>query len=109
VPVNVFAKVRGEFPDAIIGPAGVPECIVMNPPPENVNCKVVPDTAPEIVEYSPAKEQVEIVVNTLLVGIVAEPNDEAKVQPLAAIGQFKHCTVVVWQLKSVPQDEFNAQ
>ena len=67
----------------------------MNPPGENVNCSVLPATAPLIVEYSPANEHVVIVAVILLVGTVAVANDELNVQPLAAIGQFKHCTVVV--------------
>ena len=55
-----------------------------------LNVNVVPETAPEMVEYSPANEQVEIVVVVLLVGMVAEPKELANVQPLEGNGQFIH-------------------
>ena len=62
-----------------------------------------------MVEYSPAKEQVDIVVSAPEVLMVAVPNEDENVQPPTGGAQFRHCTVVVWHEKSVPHDELSAQ
>jgi hypothetical protein len=81
VPVKVFTNTSGVVPDARTGPLGVPECIVIKSVPTLlVNLRVCPFTAPLIVEYSPAKEQVEIVTDAPTGLIVAEPNEDELVQ-----------------------------
>jgi len=73
---------------------------------EKVKLSVVPATAPNMVEYSPAKEQPDIVVSALLPGNVADPKEDAKVQPAGGAGQGGPPTnpiVVVMQEEAVPQ------
>ncbi len=71
--------VRGVGPKPTTGPDGEPLWMVMKSvATELVNFRVWPETAPLIVEYSPAKEHVEIVVRALP-EMVAEPNDELNV------------------------------
>jgi hypothetical protein len=63
-------------PEATTGPPEEPERIVMKSE-ETLLAKrsVCPFTAPFIVEYSPAKEQVEIVTDAPVGLMVAEPNE----------------------------------
>jgi hypothetical protein len=65
----------------MIGPLKVPLWIVISSPATLlVKFRVCPDTAPLIVEYSPAKLQVEIVTVVPPVLIVAVPNALLNVQ-----------------------------
>ena len=67
-----------------------------------VKRSVCPFTAPVTVEYSPAKEQVEIVTTVPAGFIAAEPNEDVNVHPGGGT-QLVHCTVVVRQVVWVPQ------
>ena len=70
----MFEKVSGVVPNASTGPDDVPECIVIKSVTTLlVNLRVIPETAPEMVEYSPAYEQVEMVTTAPAVLMVAEP------------------------------------
>jgi hypothetical protein len=60
-----------------------------------VKRSVCPETAPEIVEYSPAYEQVEIVTNEPAVLIVADPKDEVFAQPTTGVHPDTVVTEVV--------------
>jgi hypothetical protein len=76
VPVKVFAKVNGITPKPITGPFDDPVWIVTSSPAMlEVNFNVWPATAPEIVENSPANEQVESVTAVPVVLIVPLPNE----------------------------------
>ena len=76
MPVKVLTKVSGVGPKATTGPLDVPERMVIQSVAPEVNFRVCPETAPEIVEYSPAKEQVEMVTTAPAVLMVALPNGE---------------------------------
>lgn len=79
VPVKVLAKLSGVCPNARTGPPGVPDLtVIQSVATLLVNRSVCPFTAPFIVEYSPANEQVEMVTIELLAGMVAVPKAEAK-------------------------------
>ena len=77
VPVYVFANTNGVVPDATTGPLEVPErTVIKSVAILLVKLNVWPLTAPLIVEYSPAKEHVEIVTKVPDGLIVAVPNEE---------------------------------
>lgn len=74
VPVKVLANVSGVVPNATTAPPEVPERMVIKSVATLlVNRRVWPFTALLMVEYSPAKEQVEMVTSEPLVLMVALP------------------------------------
>jgi len=103
VPVYVFANTNGVVPDATTGPLEVPErTVIKSVAILLVNLKVWPFTAPLMVEYSPAKEQVEIVTSAPTGLIVAVPNAVVFVHG-PPLEQLVHCTVVVRHEDCDPQ------
>jgi hypothetical protein len=77
VPVKVLLNVSGVWPNATTGPLGEPERMVMKSVDTlDVNRRVVPATAPLIVEYSPAQDTEEMVTTVFSVGMVAEPKED---------------------------------
>ena len=98
MPVYVFANTSGVVPDATTGPLEVPErTVIKSVATLLVNLNVWPFTAPLMVEYSPANEQVEIVTSAPIGLIVAVPNEEVLVHGPPPPEQLVHCTVVVRQ------------
>ena len=107
----MLAKLSGVVPKASTGPPELPErTVIKSVATLLVNFRVFPATAPVIVEYSPANEQVEIVDTAPAGSIAADPKDELfKQGPGGGAEQTVHCTVVVRQAFCVPQALFVLQ
>ena len=74
--MKVFAKTNGVRPEATTGPLELPERMVMKSVATLlVKRNVCPFTAPLMVEYSPAKEQVETVTVVPDGLMVADPKE----------------------------------
>lgn len=91
VPVKVLAITNGVTPDPITGPFDVPEWMVIKSVAILlVKRSVCPLTAPDSTEYSPAKEQVVMVVRAPvgLMAMVPLGNWEVLVHWLNAVYPF---------------------